>query len=155
MSNPIDRGDYGIVFYAVSSGTPPTYVDILGQTRTAITLSGTAQQMPASVESAYFHVGGVSRFTLQADVVASSGYEVDLGLVGHFDADPTAPMGALSTFRNDNQKLLGVHPFIASGRYILETANLGAIVEGAIQASGTLTGEFSGGSVIVRLRVER
>lgn len=154
--NPIDRGDYGIVFYGVSAGPAPTYTDVNGQTQTAILLSGAAQQMPPGVQSAYFHVGGVSRFTLQVDVVSTGGYEVDLGLGGHFDSDPTAPMGALATFRNDNQKLLATHPFAASGRYILQTANLGAIVEGAIQALGVPGGgEGTSGSVLVRLRVER
>lgn len=156
MSNPIDRLDGGIVFYAVGVGvTPPTYVDINGQTQTAIVLSGSAQQMPPGVASAYFHVGAEARFTLQVDVVSTAGTEIDLGLVGHFDADPTAPMGALATFRNDNQKLLAVHPFTTSGRYILQTANLGAVVEGAIQALGVAGGEGIVGSVVVRLRVER
>ena len=58
-------------------------------------------------------------------------------------------------FRNDNQKLLAVHPFTSTGRYIVQTANLGAIVEGAIQVTGVSAGEGSTGTVIVRLRVER
>lgn len=153
--NPIDRYDSGVVFYAVGSGPAPTYVDINGQTQTAIVLTGAMQQMPPGVLSAYFHVGAEARFTLQVDVVANFGTELDLGLVGHFDANPTAPMGQLATFRNDNQKLLAVHPFTASGRYILQTANLGGVVEGAIQALGVAGGEGIAGSVIVRLRVER
>lgn len=156
MSNPIDRYDNGIVFYAVGTLTPPpTYVDVNGQVQAAIVLTGSMQQMPPAVPSAYFHVGAESRFTLQVDVLVSGGTGITLGLVGHFDSNPTAPMGVLSTFRNDNQALLAVHPLTVSGRYILQTANLGAVVEGAIQALGISGGEGIDGSVIVRLRVER
>ena len=70
MANPIDRGDFGIVFYASTASPLPTYVDINGQTQTAVALSGSMQRMPGSVDSAYFHVGGVARYTLQVDVTA-------------------------------------------------------------------------------------
>jgi hypothetical protein len=150
--NPIDRGDLGIVFYGSTASPLPTYTDVNGLTQTAVQISGSTL-MPPEVDSAYFHVGGVSRFTLQVDVKAAPESEVnlDLGLVGHFDQDPTARFGELATFRNDNQQLLSVHTFESPGRYILQTANLGAIVEGAIQAQ---MGDGDG-EVIVRLRVER
>lgn len=152
MANPIDRGDFGIVFYASSNPTPPTYVDINGQTQTAIPLTGSMQRMPGSVDSAYFHVGGVSRYTLQVDV-NSDDTPIELGLLGHFEADPAAPFGELATFRNDDQATKSIHTFDASGRYILQTANLGAIVKGCMQAR--YVGEGGDGEVIVRLRVER
>lgn len=153
MANPIDRGDGGIVFYGTTNPTPPTYVDINGQTQTAVVLSGSMQRMSPSVDSAYFHVGGAGRFTLQVDVVSEEGLHVELGLVGHFDADPTASFGELATFRNDTQQTRGVHNFNASGRYILQTGNLGSIVEGAVHAR--LEDDEGDGEVIVRLRVER
>lgn len=152
MANPIDRGDFGIVFYGTSHPTPPTYVDINGQTRTAVVLTGAMQRMPASVDTAYFHVGGVSRFTLQVDVTLDEeDSQIDLSLLGHFEADPAQPFGDLATFRNDDQKTLATHVFDVDGRYILQTANLGAIVEGAVQAA-LVSGA---GTVVVRLRVER
>jgi len=151
MANPIDRGEYGIVFYASSNPTPPTYVDVNGQTQTAIPLSGSMQRMPVGVESAYFHVGGVARYTLQVDVTVED-EPILLGLLGHFEADPVAPFGELATFRNDDQTTKSIHSF-GSGRYILQTANLGAIVQGCIQARLAIEG-YSG-EVIVRLRVER
>lgn len=152
MANPIDRGDFGIVFYASTNPTPPTYVDINGQTQTAVALTGSMQRMPGSVDTAYFHVGGVARYTLQVDV-DSDDTPIDLGLLGHFEANPSAPFGELATFRNDDQSTKSVHTFDGSGRYILQTANLGAIVEGCLQAQ--YVGEGGDGEVIVRLRVER
>ena len=151
MANPIDRGDFGIVFYASTDPTPPTYVDVNGQTQTALPLSGSMQRMPGSVDSAYFHVGGVARYTLQVDVTAED-EPILLGLLGHFESNPAASFGELATFRNDDQATKSIHSF-GSGRYILQTANLGAIVEGCIQARLNIEG-YSG-EVIVRLRVER
>lgn len=152
MANPIDRGDFGIVFYASTNPTPPTYVDVNGQTQTALALTGSMQRMPGSVDSAYFHVGGVARYTLQVDVTTED-EPILLGLLGHFEANPSAPFGELATFRNDDQTTKSIHTFGSSGRYILQTANLGAIVEGCIQARVNIEG-YSG-EVIVRLRVER
>jgi hypothetical protein len=96
MANPIDRGELGIVFYGSTAVPLPTYVDINGNTQTAVQISGSTL-MPPEVDTAFFHVGGVSRFTLQVDVTAAPESEVDLdlGLVGHFDQDPTARFGAL------------------------------------------------------------
>ena len=152
MANPIDRGDFGIVFYASTNPTPPTYVDVNGQTQTALALTGSMQRMPGSVDTAYFHVGGVARYTLQVDVTTED-EPILLGLLGHFEANPSAPFGELATFRNDDQTTKSIHTFGSSGRYILQTANLGAIVEGCIQARVNIEG-YSG-EVIVRLRVER
>lgn len=152
MANPIDRGDFGIVFYASTETPLPTYVDINGQTQTAIELTGTLQQMPVDVASAYFHVGGVSRFSLQVDIT-SAGTPIDLGLLGHFDADPTAAFAELATFRNDDQSTKSLHTFADGGLFMLQTANLGAVVEGCIQAA--FTGAEDDAEVIVRLRVER
>jgi hypothetical protein len=152
MANPIDRGDFGIVFYGSTNPTPPTYVDINGQTQTALALTGSMQRMPGSVDTAYFHVGGVARYTLQVDVTTED-EPILLGLLGHFEANPSAPFGELATFRNDDQTTKSIHTFGSSGRYILQTANLGAIVEGCLQAQ--YVGEGGDGEVIVRLRVER
>lgn len=151
MANPIDRGDFGIVFYASTDSPEPTYTDVMGQERTAIALSGSLQKMTTSIESAYFHVGGVARYTLQVDIEVD-GSSVELGLLGHFNADPTAAFGELATYRNDDQSTKSLHTFTAAGRYILQTANLGAIVEDCLQAR---LASGSNASVIVRLRVER
>lgn len=148
-----DRYDYGIVFYGVNGGTLPTYVDARGQTRRAIDLSVAGyHQMPVDYTSAYFTVGGARRYTLQVDI-ARIGGTFTVGLLGHFDSDPAADFGALATFRNDNQSTLALHPFAANGRYILQTANLGAVVQGAIKAQ--FAGSVDPASIIVRLRVER
>lgn len=153
MSNPTDRGDFGIVFYGTTTPTPPTYTDIDGQTQRAIVLGASMQRMPPGVASAYFHAGGASRFVLQVDVKGSGALQVDLGLVGHLDADPTAPMGELATFCNDDQSIKSVHSFAAPGRYLLHARSLGAIVEGAIQAM--IAGAGGDSAVIVRLRADR
>ena len=125
MANPIDRGEYGIVFYASTALTPPTYVDVCGQTQTAVALTGSMQRMPGSVDTAYFHVGSVARYTLQVDV-ESDDTPIDLGLLGHFESDPSAPFGELATFRNDDQATKSVHTFDTSGRYILQVTATGA-----------------------------
>lgn len=152
MANPIDRGDFGIVFYASTATPLPTYIDVKGQTQTAIALTGSMQRMPVDVSSAYVCVGGVSRYTLQVDV-DSDDTPIDLGLLGHFESDPSAPFGELATLRNDDQTTKSIHTFDGPGRYILQTANLGAIVEGCLQAR--LSGDGEDGEIIVRLRVER
>ena len=155
MSNPLDRYDQGIVFYGAKASSLPTYTDFLGVTRTAVLLvNGTAVKMAAEVESAFFHVGAASRYTFQVDVRTESEVTVDLGLEGHFDVDPTAQFGKLATFRNDDLQTKAVHTFSTTGRYILQTANVGTMAEAALAATlhGT-PGDIV--SIIVRLRVER
>lgn len=148
-----DRYNYGIVYYGVNGGTLPTYLDARGVTRTAIDMSsGAYLTMPDTYVSAYFAVGGARRYTLQVDIVRTAG-TFTAGLLGHFDQDPSAAFGELATFRNDNQATLSLHPFVATGRYILQTANLGAIVEGCMQAR--FVGSVDPASIVVALRVER
>lgn len=152
-----DRSDYGIIFYAVCEDTTaPTYVDVLGQTRQALVLDGsTKQQMPAAYESAYPTVGSGKIFTLEVEFSTAGGFAVDLNLAGHASADPADPFAALVTIRNDTVPVetQAVHSFTSAGLYILQTTNLAAVYQAAMQATQTSGGDD--GAIIVRLRVER
>lgn len=99
MPTLYNRGDFGIVFQA-TTGTPGTYVDVLGQTRDDLALTASVEnRMPVSYESAYPHAGQASDFTLQVSVYVAEG-SITLYLTGHFEQDPTAPFGYLYTFDN-------------------------------------------------------
>lgn len=153
LATPPDGNDFGIVFDGVTA-TPGTYIDIWGQTRTQADLRTSAEVFMANdIGTAYFHAGIPGRVTFQVDVVLSDA-TVDIALNGHNDLDPTQPFGKLATFRNDTQTNLAIHTFTASGRYFLQTADLGTVPEGAISVTPSLGGEGSA-SVVVMMRVER
>jgi hypothetical protein len=146
-----NRGDYGIIFSG-TSGTPGTYVDVRGVTQTQVQLvDPTPIRMPSFVESAYPHVGSASRFTLTVDVMRSAA-TVTMNLQGHPDLNPSSAWGNLWMFANyDPATNTTDRVFSATGRYILETTNLGAVVEACI----LITPEYLfDGSIVVRLQVE-
>ena len=157
--NPFDRGDFGIVFFG-SSIPNQTYFDINGKEQPGAFLDdGVKAYMSTAIDNAYFHVGAVARYTFQVDLAGDLGAAtLDLGLEGHFDSNPSAPFGKLATFRNDDPPApatRAVHTFsVSPDRVFLQTANLGAVVEGAIAATlnGVPPGTFA---VTVRLRIER
>lgn len=163
LPTPPSGNDYGIIFYATTEDPPPTYVDIWGQARTAILLQDGVEVFmpndpgtpdPAFIESAFPHAGAAARFTFEADVVLDTG-TIDTGLNGHRDLDPTQPWARLVTFRNDNQKSLAVHNFTTTGRYDLQTANVGAVPEIAWSATFNTGGAADAQWIIVRMWVER
>jgi hypothetical protein len=157
--NPIDRNDFGIVFYGVYGIAAPSYTDILGQSRQAVTLvKNTETFMQSSVESAYFKVGDMSKFALEVEIKTwTSSATVDLTLHGDVvnaaAIDSTSPK--IVTFNNDTVSSANKHTFAALGKTLLQTANLGAVATGALgvlYADTTPPGTIE---IIVRMRVGR
>jgi hypothetical protein len=156
MANPIDRGDSGIVYYGSTKATLPTYTDINGSLRTAVRLvTGIETFMPTLVETAFFHVGGVQRFSLQCEATLGTGRSVVVRLRGELAAavvNENSPL--LATFRNDTATTAASHTLSSTGKVLLQTAHLGEVLTGAISAAVDYSATADV-DILVRLRVER
>jgi hypothetical protein len=146
MSTP--TGQYGIIFQG-TTGVLGTYVDILGQTRDEVALpSLTPTRMPTTVSSAFPHAGLAGRFSLVVDVVVSAA-DITLKVQGHQEIDPAAAWGDLWVFDNsDPLTTTTERTFSTSGRYILQTANLGAVNESCVLVT---PGDDFEGSISINL----
>jgi hypothetical protein len=155
LPTPPDRNDYGIVFYGTALGGD-SYVDILGKTRQAVQLqSGTEVFMDQAIESAYFHVGNATSFSLEVQVQLHSGDSLVLALHGELEdgaVDSSSPV--LQTMRNDTGVAGGTQTFSAAGNVMLQTSNLADMFTATIGVSGTIAG-IEGTSIIVYLRAVR
>lgn len=141
-------GDFGIIFQG-TTGTPGMYVDVLGQTRNEVQLTSlTPVRMPVDVTSAFVHAGLARRFSLFVTVVRVAS-TVDLKLQGHYDIDPTAAWADVFQFNNaDPTSTTVTKTFSASGDYLLQTSNVGAVPEASILVT---PGSGFSGSISVRL----
>jgi len=150
MPTTNNPGDYGIIFSG-TTGTPGTYVDVNGQTQDQVQIAGIPVRMPAYVETAYVHTGRARRFTLQVDVTVNA-ESISINGQGHYNQDPTAAWGNVWLFANDDPATnTTTRTFSTSGTYLLQTANIGAVVEACVLA--TPNGDFEG-ELTIRLQVE-
>jgi len=150
MPTTTNPGDFGIIFSG-TTGTPGTYIDVNGQTQTQVQIVAVPVRMPAFVETAYVHAGKASRFTLMVDVVVNAG-NLDLKLQGHQDLDPSAAWADLWMFADyDPATITTARNFATTGRFILQTSNMGAVVEACLLVSPL---SAFAGSITVRLQVE-
>lgn len=153
-----DRGNYGIIFYGSSTEPLPTYVDVLGQTRTAMLLTDSvANMMSTLISSAYPHVGSASAFDLQVEVDVHGGSSCELSLVAQSGEPSTLPVPdftPVATFRNDVDPVItkAVHEFAETGKTILQTANLTGTTVAAISVTPDFNGEDI--DIVVKLRVQ-
>lgn len=156
MASLIDRSKWGIVFYGSTASPLPTYVDVNGQTQTAVQLvNATKVFMDPAIESAYFHVGSATRVSFLVEIgnISEEGDGCDLGVEGQFTGEADSEWPGVATFRNDDQETKAVHTFAAEGSYLLQTGNLGAIPTGRIATTPALTdGEDM--EIIVYMRAE-
>ena len=148
-----DWNDFGIIFRG-STSPGQTYVDIWGKEREAVLLTPGAELfMDAAIESAVFHVGAASRFSLECSADVSGGDTMEVRLHGELAnaaVDETSPV--LQTARNDTGISAGVQTIAESSRVILQTANLSSITNAAIGI--TYEGsEIEGTDITIRLRV--
>lgn len=153
-----DRGNYGIIFYGSTTVPLPTYVDVLGQTRTALLLTdAVANMMSSAISSAYVNVGSASEFDIQVEVDVHGGSSCDLSLVAQSGEASTLSVPdftPVATFRNDVSPVItkAVHTFSATGKTLLQTANLAGTTVGAISVTPDFNGEDI--DVVVKLRVK-
>lgn len=147
MSYP---GNFGIIFQG-TTGTPGTYVDVWGQTRDEVQLvSLTPVRMPTSVESAYPTAGLANKFTLTVDVVVNVA-DVTLTIQGHPDTDNTAAWadGVFAFADSDPTTNTTSRTFSTTGRYLLQTQNLAAVIQACILVT---PGDDFDGSISVQLQ---
>lgn len=125
-------GDFGIIFQG-TTGTPGTYVDVLGQTRDEVQLQSlTPVRMPEDVISAYVHAGLARRFSLFVQVTMNEGSgPIDLQMQGRYELDdPMAEWTEIFQFDNSNTGgTTATVTFTEEGRRLLQTANAGAVPE--------------------------
>lgn len=153
MPTITNRGDFGIIYYGVNGGVLPTYTDVWGVTRTAIDLSGGGWlQMPTSYGSAYVHAGAARAFTFEVAITCGVGNTIDFEALAKLNSNPLAAFGACATFRNDTQAVLAQHALTATGTYLMQTANVRAVLEACCRAR--YTGSVDPAAIIVRLQAE-
>lgn len=143
-------GDFGIIFQG-TSGTPSTYVDVLGQTRDEVQLASlTPVRMPVDVTSAYVHAGLARRFSLFVTVEMNPGSgPIDVQMQGHYELDPAAEWTEIFQFDNTNTTgTSATVTFTASGQKLLQTSNVGAVPEMCLLVT---PGDDFDGTIIAKL----